>query len=158
MYLEGFQWDDDKNEKNIKKHGIDFYDASTIFDRLTFEELDERKDYGETRYNSIGQMEDGTYIHLTYTERGEDIRIISARLASSKEKELFLKMERDYALELECQEKEERDRAEETERKEREEAAARAERLAQFDRMAKEAEERRKQMEQTQDQTRTLER
>lgn len=96
MYPEGFQWDEKKNELNREKHGIDFNDASKVFERPTLEEFDDRKDYGEVRYNSIGQMDDGTCINVTHTERDGDIRIISARCADKNEREQYQELVREY--------------------------------------------------------------
>lgn len=96
MYPLGFQWDEAKNELNIEKHGIDFSDAAKIFERPTLDAFDDRKDYGEVRYNSISLLEDGTSINVTHTERNGDIRIISARCASEKAKNKYLELVGDY--------------------------------------------------------------
>ena len=87
------------------------------------------------------------------SEKENEQETLFLRLADGKvSREELAEWYRQHTTELE------REQETETERKAREEAAARAERLAQFDRMAKEAEERRQQTEQTKDQTRTLER
>lgn len=99
MYQEGFQWDENKNELNREKHGIDFSDASKIFEKPTLDAFDDRKAYGEVRYNSIGQMDDGTCINVTHTERDGDIRIISARCADKNEREQYKEAIREYNLE-----------------------------------------------------------
>ncbi|WP_347990339.1 BrnT family toxin [Methylomonas sp. AM2-LC] len=100
MYPEGFQWDNNKNETNIEKHGIDFNDAAKIFEKPTLEELDDRKDYGEDRYNTIGQMNDGTCINVTYTDRDSDIRIISARCADKNEREAYFEIVKEHNSEI----------------------------------------------------------
>ena len=53
-----FEWDDRKAEANLEKYGIDFVDAARVFlDRFRIERLDERRDYGEDRYQTIGAVE-----------------------------------------------------------------------------------------------------
>jgi uncharacterized DUF497 family protein len=51
-----------------------------------FERIDDREDYGEERINLLGMCQ-GVILHVTYTERGERIRIISARLATRNEQD-----------------------------------------------------------------------
>lgn len=80
-----FEWDEAKNRRNIRKHGIDFADAVDIFNHPMMTLLDEREDYGEDRWLSIGwiQMLIGVVV---YTERdGDAIRILSARKATRRE-------------------------------------------------------------------------
>ena len=55
-------------------------------DPMAFEKIDEREDYGEERINLIG-MCNGIILHVTYTERGERIRLISARKAKRYERD-----------------------------------------------------------------------
>lgn len=80
-----FEWDKAKNALNIRKHGIDFADAKDVFNHPMLALLDDREDYGESRWIAIG------YIHtlvgvVIYTERvGDVIRIISARKATKNE-------------------------------------------------------------------------
>lgn len=84
-----FEWDYFKNKTNFDKHGIDFNDAKVIFnDENRKTSLDLRKNYGENRYISVGKMFK-TIITVVYTFRGEAIRIISARLANSIEREKY---------------------------------------------------------------------
>lgn len=89
-----FEWDDNKNNRNIKKHGIDFNDAITIFDddnRL--EAVDDRDDYGEERIQVIGEAKPGMLM-VAYTWRHNETsrRMISARTASKKERALYNSM------------------------------------------------------------------
>jgi uncharacterized protein len=79
-----FEWDEQKRLINIKKHGIDFMDIPAIFDRDTVIIPDERFDYDETRFIVIGIMRNQVVV-AAYTERGENIRIISARKAMKNE-------------------------------------------------------------------------
>ncbi|MFO1465063.1 MAG: BrnT family toxin [Steroidobacteraceae bacterium] len=76
-----FEWDDEKAEANWLDHGIAFQEAIKAFrDPFAVERFDDREDYGEERINLVG-MCDGQLVHVTYTERGDRLRIISARRA-----------------------------------------------------------------------------
>lgn len=84
-----FEWDDEKEQINIKKHGIDFETASYVFhDENRIEIYDELHSEYEDRYITIGMIDKITCIAMVvYTERGTDIvRIISARKATQKER------------------------------------------------------------------------
>jgi len=86
MALE-FEWNEDKAAFNWLAHGLEFDEAIKVFqDPFAVERLDTREDYGEERINLIG-MCDAVLIHVTYTERGERIRIISARRAEKHEQD-----------------------------------------------------------------------
>lgn len=85
-----FVWDEDKNQKNISKHGINFKQAALVFNddlRLEFEDVTHNAD--EERYDVIGLVEDVLFV--VYCDRDNlktgntDIRLISARLADSYE-------------------------------------------------------------------------
>ncbi|MBF2055782.1 MAG: BrnT family toxin [Cyanobacterium sp. T60_A2020_053] len=80
-----FEWDEQKNIKNQEKHGIRFEDAIPVFDNDMLIEIDNRFDYGEIRCKAIGKTI-AVYFTVIYTERGEKIRIISARKSHKKEK------------------------------------------------------------------------
>ena len=86
-----FEWDETKRLANIRKHGIDFVDAATIFAGETVVILDDRFDYGETRYIAFGLLEGIVIkvIAVAYTERGEKIRLISARKALKHEETYY---------------------------------------------------------------------
>ncbi|MCC7259508.1 MAG: BrnT family toxin [Alphaproteobacteria bacterium] len=85
---DGFEWDEQKDAANQRKHLIGFSEAATIFDRAVLTAEDTRGDYGETRYISVGVADVGEYIVVVvaHTPRGENIRIISARRANRKER------------------------------------------------------------------------
>lgn len=87
-----FEWDDNKEQINIKKHGMDFETASHVFDDDNRLEIydDLHSDY-EDRYITIGMIDEITCIAMVvYTERGTDvIRIISARKATPKERRKY---------------------------------------------------------------------
>lgn len=83
-----FEWDDDKAEKNFRKHGIYFEDAAYVFfDENKIDEFDEIHSDFEDRFKIIGRV--GRILAVIYTERGEKNRIISARQASKKEEEKY---------------------------------------------------------------------
>ena len=84
-----FEWDDRKSDENRIKRGFAFDDVKMVFldhKRVTF--LDVRRDYGEDRWTTLGQI-DGRLFALTFTMRGEIIRIISARKANKRERKLY---------------------------------------------------------------------
>jgi uncharacterized DUF497 family protein len=82
-----FEWDDDKEAINWREHGVAFHHAVKTFrDPFAVEWIDAREDYGEERINLVG-MCDGVLIHVTYTERGERFRLISARRAEKHEQD-----------------------------------------------------------------------
>ncbi len=86
-----FEWDDTKNTLNLAKHDIDFVDAVQVFlDDKRIEREDNRKDYNESRFQTIGITELGI-VFVIYTERnsGGTIRIISARKANSRERKSY---------------------------------------------------------------------
>ncbi len=80
-----FEWDETKNATNVAKHGISFQAASRVFGRPRLRFEDNRRDYGERRFRVIAVLE-GEEIAVIYTERGETLRIISARRARRDER------------------------------------------------------------------------
>ena len=85
-----FDWDETKRLANIKKHGVDFADITTIFDSDVFTIEDQRFDYGETRYITFGLFQSHVIV-VAHTDVKEVIRIISARKASKHEEEQYFK-------------------------------------------------------------------
>jgi uncharacterized DUF497 family protein len=84
-----YEWDEEKNEENIRKHGFDFADAWEIFESPMRVALDTREDYGEDRLNGVGLLGNRIVV-VVFTERGEDIiRIISLRKALKHERKKF---------------------------------------------------------------------
>ena len=87
-----FEWDPAKNRSNIRKHLISFEEAQTIFDGDVLTVIDDRFHYSEERYISFGELvlaAGRLIIAVVYTERGDHIRIISARKASRKERRYY---------------------------------------------------------------------
>ena len=83
-----FEWDDAKQEENRRKHRIDFKTATKVFLDPYVVEFDERDASGELRFNAIGLVAD-RMLFVTYTMRGDLIRIISARGAEPHEKRKY---------------------------------------------------------------------
>jgi hypothetical protein len=79
-----YEWDERKRRTNVKKHGIDFTDVPELFDSDVVIIPDERFDYGEPRFIAIGILKNLVVV-VAYTERDENIRIISARKATKNE-------------------------------------------------------------------------
>ena len=87
MTVELFEWDDEKAAVNLRNHGVSFQDAVLAFrDTFGVERIDSRDDYGEQRVNLLGMCGE-IMLHVTYTEREDRIRIISARRATKYEQE-----------------------------------------------------------------------
>ena len=88
-----FEWDDTKEQINIKKHGMKFKTALLVFeDENRIEMYDKEHSDDEDRFITIGMINDTavvTVAAVVYTERGEAIRIISARTATKKEQEMY---------------------------------------------------------------------
>jgi uncharacterized protein len=84
-----FEWDEQKRESNLAKHGVDFRDIPALFDGAdTLKFVDEREGYGETRIYCLGEIEGRIYA-VAYTWRGENRRIISARRANDRERRKY---------------------------------------------------------------------
>ncbi|WP_292660221.1 BrnT family toxin [Nitratifractor sp.] len=91
-----FEWDERKNRTNQTKHGISFEEAAQVFeDPMHLAKLDERFDYFEERWITLGKTENETILvvaNLFFTEEGEEIiRIISARKATPHERSFYEK-------------------------------------------------------------------
>lgn len=86
-----FEWDEEKERRNIKKHGIDFDTAALVFgDSNRIEKFDQLHSDEEDRYITIGSIGGmAIVVMVVYTERGAAIRIISARAATKREKEAY---------------------------------------------------------------------
>jgi hypothetical protein len=83
-----FEWDDEKDKINKRKHGISFSTAKEIFhDVNRLEIYDVQHSDTEDRYNTIGMVDDVLFV--VYVERRDKIRLISARLATEKERRLY---------------------------------------------------------------------
>jgi uncharacterized DUF497 family protein len=85
-----FEWDSRKARSNVSKHGISFEEASTIFgDSLSLTIPDPDHSIRERRYITIGTAFNGKLLVVVHTDRGNNIRIISARPASRRERRFY---------------------------------------------------------------------
>ncbi len=84
-----FEWDENKNEINKRKHGISFETAKFVFEDENMAEVVDfaHSTLEETRYLAIGMV--NNILTVVFTERGEATRIISARRANKKEENLY---------------------------------------------------------------------
>jgi len=83
-----FEWDESKATANLTKHGVSFEEAKTVFDNLLAVIFnDEAHSVGERREIIIGHSRNNRLLLISFTERSNVIRIISARLATRKERE-----------------------------------------------------------------------
>ena len=78
-------YDPAKRQKTLDERGLDFEDAPMVFDGLTLEIEDTRRDYGETRMICFGYLE-GRLVVIGYTPRGSVRHIFSMRKANGREK------------------------------------------------------------------------
>lgn len=83
-----FEWDEEKNMLNQRKHGISFETAAYVFEDENYIEMfDFEHSIEEDRYIAIGCV--GDVLFVVFTERKENIRLISARLANEAERRLY---------------------------------------------------------------------
>lgn len=84
------EWDEQKRLANLKRHGFDFIGVEVVFDGDRYTILDNRFDYGEKRFVTIGILK-GRVVAVVYTDIDEIIRIISVRKATKNEQQKFYK-------------------------------------------------------------------
>lgn len=85
-----FGWDADKARMNLRKHGVSFGEASTVFaDPLSLTIADPLHSTDEERFVTIGESSTGRVIVVVHTERGHALRLISARLATPRERRTY---------------------------------------------------------------------
>ncbi len=81
-----FEWDSGKEAANLKKHHVPFNEAETIFgDPREMTTFDEDHSEDEDRFISIGMSSVGRVLVVSCTDRGDRVRIISARVADKQE-------------------------------------------------------------------------
>lgn len=81
------EWDSSKERVNLQKHGVAFKTAARVFLDPNMIEFDDLHD-GELRFNAVGLVDD-RMLFVTYTMRGDRVRIISARGAEPHEKRKY---------------------------------------------------------------------
>lgn len=85
-----FTWDRRKAAANLKKHDVDFREAATVFyDPLSTTFPDEDHSEFEHRFLTVGQSLRRRVLVVAHTEEGDTIRIISARLATGRERRFY---------------------------------------------------------------------
>ena len=85
-----FEWDATKAASNVLKHGVDLDEASTVFaDDLSATGRDPDHSIGEARFLTFGLSNKGRVLAVSHTDRVGVVRIISARAATRKEKQIY---------------------------------------------------------------------
>ena len=85
-----FEWDQRKAASNLRAHGVSFGEATTVFsDPLSVTISDPDHSAAEVRFVDVGLSQLGRLLVISYTERGDRIRLISARLASQNERRKY---------------------------------------------------------------------
>jgi hypothetical protein len=84
-----FEWDENKRAENIRKHELDLADAWLIFDAPMVVDIDDRENYGETRFIGFGFLKNFVVVIVFSEPDEETIRVISLRKALKYEREQF---------------------------------------------------------------------
>ena len=85
-----FEWDKNKASLNLSKHGVSFEEAKTVFeDPLYVDFYDPDHSEEEERYLIVGESNQGRLLIVSYTERGNIIRLISARETTQTERAIY---------------------------------------------------------------------
>ena len=85
-----FEWDQNKATRNRRKHGVAFQEAATVFgDPLALTYRDPDHSIDEDRFITIGISREGRVLMVAHLDRGENIRIISARKATLRERKHY---------------------------------------------------------------------
>ena len=84
-----FLWDERKRQTNLRKHGLDFRNAPDVLEGDTITVLDDREEYGEERYITLGLLRDIVVV-IVHTEGAGTIRIISMRKATHYEENIYI--------------------------------------------------------------------
>ena len=92
MQNDFFEWDNDKAEINLRKHGVSFEEACTVFDdAFVITQMDNRKDYGEIRKYTIGTSAKGRVLVVVWTQRRKRYRLISAYIPEPNQRKGYEK-------------------------------------------------------------------
>lgn len=85
-----FEWDLEKAKGNLKKHQVTFYEAGTVFgDPLSMTFYDPDHSVDENRFITVGLSRPGKLLIVSHTDRGDRIRIVSARKATRRERRYY---------------------------------------------------------------------
>lgn len=89
-----FTWSEHKRASNLKAHGLDFIDAPRVFEGTTYTFEDDRFDYRELRFATLGLLA-GVPVSIIHTETDDEIRIISFRKATKREAKIYFEQVQD---------------------------------------------------------------
>lgn len=84
-----FVWDENKRRINLEKHGFDFLDTEKLSENRIYTVKDDRFDYGEERYFTLGLLF-GRIVALSHTESDQTVRVISLRKANKYEQQKYI--------------------------------------------------------------------
>lgn len=85
-----FEWDQNKADANVRKHGVSFEEAATVFgDPLSLTAYDPDHSLEEDRFITMGTSSDGRLLLVSHTDRDDRIRLISARVATKRERRAY---------------------------------------------------------------------
>lgn len=85
-----FEWDSEKEKKNIRKHEVSFDEACSVFDDpILITVIDEEHSMDEERYITVGLSNKNRLLLVAHTKREDRIRIISARKATKNEEKFY---------------------------------------------------------------------
>jgi uncharacterized DUF497 family protein len=85
-----FEWDPHKASRNRQKHGVSFHEAATVFgDALAITYPDPDHSVSEQRFITIGSSNSTRILFVAHTDPGDNIQIISARKATSRERKHY---------------------------------------------------------------------
>ena len=84
-----FEWDGDKAQTNLAKHGVSFEEAATVFGDTLSATIPDPQPADEDRFVTIGRSAAGRLLVVVHTDRGGSIRIISARVAEPRERRAY---------------------------------------------------------------------
>ncbi len=85
-----FEWNEDKAVDNVRKHGVSFEEATTVFaDTMSLTIHDPLHSEAEGRFIIVGMSNRHRTLVVVHTDRGDRVRIISARLATRRERKMY---------------------------------------------------------------------
>ncbi len=85
-----FEWDANKARANLAKHAVSFQEATTVFgDPVSVTIPDPAHSQAESRFIILGKSHQGRILVVVHTERGDNVRVISARPASRRERKQY---------------------------------------------------------------------
>ena len=85
-----FEWDSQKADSNFKKHAVSFQEAASVLgDTLSITYPDPDHSARERRFITVGTSRSGRLLIVAHTDRGDNIRIISARKTTRKERRYY---------------------------------------------------------------------